>query len=64
MFSIFLAFLLRSVLSNNYCMQTAEFDLFDGTKKSFSGVYWDAQRAGDSIVDYEKCVYFIEGMTG
>lgn len=44
-------------------MQTAEFDLFDGTKKSFSGVYWDAQRAGDSIVDYEKCVYFIEGMT-
>ena len=45
-------------------MQTAEFNLFDGTKKSFSGVYWDAQRAGDSIVDYEKCVYFIEGMTG
>lgn len=42
-------------------MQTAEFDLFDGSKKTFSGIYWEAQRIGNDIVDYEKCVYFIEG---
>ena len=44
------------------CMQSTGFTLSSGDIKTFPGIYWEDQKSGASIIDYEKCVYYISGI--